>query len=496
MRSSGTSKRLLESPLRGIAVKRMMMKSENDNKPGMSAAPERRPFMRSVKKGLFYSFRMLYSFNRWLRRRFTPAGFFVLCAALAAAVVGVDTRRSMAYQAFMYLSSVLVLSMAWSVIFRARFAVERILPRFGTAGEELVYRIKIRNLTGRKQAGLSFFEDIEDPRPSFREFLQTPEPNEARRNVFDRAMGYYRWSWLLSQRTYVRVRENDLPVLPPKGDADTQARLLPKKRGRLALEGVTVACPDPFGLFKSFVNVRKRQSVLILPKRYRLPDIRLPGSRKYQSGGVALAGSVGDSEEFLSLRDYRPGDPLKKIHWRSWAKTGRPVVKEYQDEFFVRHALVLDTFQKEAHTKAFEEAVSVASSFAYAVQTQETLLDLIFVGPEAYCFTSGRGVSRIERTLEILASVAPCRDKPFDALPPSVFQRAGLLSGCICVLLSWDRKRKAFVDRLEAMGVPALTLVIAGADSAGSAASNQETLRNENVHILDAGKIEEGLARL
>ena len=44
-----------------------------------------------------------------------------------------------------------------------------------------------------------------------------------------------------------------------------------------------------------------------------------------------------------SLRDYRPGDPLQRVHWKSFARTGRPVVKEYQDEFFERHALVLDT---------------------------------------------------------------------------------------------------------------------------------------------------------
>ena len=57
-----------------------------------------------------------------------------------------------------------------------------------------------------------------------------------------------------------------------------------------------------------------------------------------------MASSVGESEEFVSLRDYRRGDPMRHIHWKSWAKTGKPIVKEFQDEFFVRHALILDTF--------------------------------------------------------------------------------------------------------------------------------------------------------
>src|SRR5206468_1933896 len=83
------------------------------------------------------------------------------------------------------------------------------------------------------------------------------------------------------------------------------------------------------------------------------------GARKYQRGGIALISSVGDSEEFASLRDYRPGDPLRRIHWRSVARVGRPVVREYQGEFFVRHALVLDTFAGRPESHVFEEAVSV-----------------------------------------------------------------------------------------------------------------------------------------
>jgi uncharacterized protein (DUF58 family) len=57
-----------------------------------------------------------------------------------------------------------------------------------------------------------------------------------------------------------------------------------------------------------------------------------------------MASNIGQSEEFVSLREYRRGDPPRHIHWRSWAKAGKPIVKEFEDEFFVRHALVLDTF--------------------------------------------------------------------------------------------------------------------------------------------------------
>jgi uncharacterized protein (DUF58 family) len=217
-----------------------------------------------------------------------------------------------------------------------------------------------------------------------------------------------------------------------------------------------------------------------------MAEIRLSGTRKYQPGGVALASTVGDSEEFVSLRDYRAGDPMRRIHWKSWARVGRPVVKEYLDEFFVRHALILDTFASHLGDPIFEEAVSVAASVAISMQTQESLLDLMFVGPEAYCFTAGRGVAHTEQLLEVLACVAPCRDKPFRTLHHAVIDRHDSLSGCVCVLLAWDDARQELVRQLEALGTPTRVLVV-------GEPGTLDRLPGD-VHRLEVGRIAEGLA--
>jgi hypothetical protein len=237
--------------------------------------------------------------------------------------------------------------------------------------------------------------------------------------------------------------------------------------------------------------------VLILPKRYELPPIDLCGSRRYQSGGVALASSVGDSEEFVSLRDYRPGDPLRRIHWKSWAKVGKPVVKEYQDEFFLRHALILDTFCDAGYSEALEQAVSVAASFACQIQTQESLLDLMFVGTQAYCFTSGRGLAGTDKILEILAGVIACRDKTFDYLTPVVVSRAAQLSSCICVFLSWDEDRRILVRHLRGLGIPAMVIVVSGeADTTAAVDPGPLQDKPHRFHVLRLDNIEQGLMNL
>jgi hypothetical protein len=403
----------------------------------------------------------------------------------------------MAYQAFTFLLAIVVVAMVSSLFFRCRLRATRILPRFGTAGVKLTYRIVVENPTGRIQKGLFISENFENPCPSFEEFAETPEPKEKKRNLFDRAFGYYRWLWLIRNKKQAVARSVTMPPLQSNSETEVTIDITPSRRGVVNLTGLTIARPDPFGFFNACMTVSLPQSLLVLPKRYDLPPIGLAGNRRYQSGGVALASTVGDSEEFISMRDYRPGDPLRKIHWKSWAKTGKPVVKEYQDEFFVRHALILDTFQNTEHSEILEEAVSIAASFACEIQTQESLLDLMFVGLEAYCFTSGRGLAHTDKMLEILAAVVGCRDKSFDFLTPVVISRASMLSGCICVFLRWDEERRKLIGYLKALGIPVLVLVIADGGASHDDYAPEPPLDNpEDFHLLTSGKIQEGLMNL
>lgn len=441
-----------------------------------------------MKHLLYRWFSSFSAFQYRLDRRFTRAGSLALAVLGAAVVIGLDTNRTVGYQIFTLVLALLGLSAVSSLAFRGRFSARRILPRFASVGVPFTYRVAIANRTGRRQAGLVLMEELSDPRPSFEEFATAREPGEERRNWFDRRVGYPRWAWLVAQKRGALVAPRPLPSLAPAGETEVAVEITPLRRGHLRFRGLTLARPDPLGLIHAFKTIPLPQSLLVLPKRYPMAEIRLSGLRKHQPGGVALASSVGESEEFVSLRDYRAGDPMRRIHWKSWARVGRPVVKEYQDEFFVRHALVLDTFAASPDDTVFEEAVSVAASIAVSTETQESLLDLMFVGPEAYCFTAGRGVGHTERLLEVLACVSPCRDKAFRALHRAVIDRHALLSGCVCVLLAWDDARQEFVRHLAALDTPTRVFVVGEPGTLGALP--------RDVHPLEAGRIGEGLARL
>lgn len=434
--------------------------------------------------------------RNWGLWRFTRAGLLVWIALFVTAAIGLDTRATVVYRGFAIIVALLVVSVIWSLFFRVHLTITRNMPKFGTVGEPLEYALHIRNDSDRPQHELLLYDQVEEPRPTLEEFLYTAEPGEEQRNLYDRTFLVYRLYWLLAMKRGVKTREHPLPPLAAHGEQELRMTLTPFRRGYIQFEHVLVHRPDPLNLFKASVRIPLPHSLLILPKRYTLPPFALPGKRKFKSGGMTLASSVGDSEEFVSLRDYRPGDPLRHIHWKSWAKTGSPIVKEFQGEYFVRHALVLDTFQQAEFSNVFEEAVSLAASFACTIRTQESLLDLMFVGPEAYCFTAGRGLGHTEQMLEILASVRPCRDKLFQTLPPMVIERAAWLSGCICIFLDWDAARQQFVQALHALAVPLLVFVMT---EKTSEKLFDPTLIQEMpgvLYQLQVGQIQEGLHQL
>jgi uncharacterized protein (DUF58 family) len=423
---------------------------------------------------LYRSYRQFTGLAYRLSRRLTKPGKFVLACLIVAAAFGLDTNQTTTYQAFTFLAVLMLVSLIWAAVTRrARgITVERHLPRFGTVGNPVRYTVTLRNDSARRQPDLTLLETLEDPRPTFAEFQSYRD-----------WCGFNSWTKSLARRRPAVIEEQAAPDIPARSSVDAPIEFTPTRRGRIHFTGMTLARPDVFGLVRNHRHLPLPQSLVILPKRYRLPRIDLPGTREYQPAGVALAAAVGQSDEFIALRDYRPGDPVRHIHWSSVAKTDRLIVREHEDEFFVRHALILDTFGDDE--AIFEEAVSVAASFVCTVQTQESLLDLLFVGASAYCFTAGRGVGHVDQMLEVLAGVVPASGQEFPALESLVLRHATRVSGCVCVFVKWDAARQRLIDGLRGMNIPVRVCVV-----------TNDAVDADDVHVLRPGKIAEALARL
>jgi uncharacterized protein (DUF58 family) len=403
--------------------------------------------------------RALSALNHWLQRRLTLAGALLAALLVSAAVLGIDTERSMTYQLFTLALACFAVACAFAWRSRPQCDVERQLPAFATAGLACRYLLRVSNPGARAVAQLRIVDELADRRPGLQEFLRAGAPPAAR-SFIERHSGYARWQWLVHRRGDVQITPVIAQRIDPNETAELVTQLLAVNRGVVHFDALWLAREDPLGLIRAGKVKAAPQSLYVLPRRYRLPAFRLPGARRFQQGGFALAASVGDSEEFLALREYRPGDPLKRVHWRSFARLGKPVVKEYQDEFFERHALVLDTLSGASRDVAFEEAVAVAASFVCAIDTHECLLDLIYFGEQAVSVSAGRGMFGMRRLLEHLAVVQSDGERPFAGLANAVLSRGAELTSVIVVLTQWDGAREAFCERLRGLGIALTAYVV------------------------------------
>src|SRR5918998_848100 len=103
------------------------------------------------------------------------------------------------------------------------------------------------------------------------------------------------------------------------------------------------------------------------PRVVLLPPVRLGG--EYAGTGDSRARSVAvHGEDDAATREYRRGDDLRRVHWRSTARTGELMVRREEQPWESRATVVLDTrifaHRGEGPTASFEWAVSAAASIA------------------------------------------------------------------------------------------------------------------------------------
>ena len=153
---------------------------------------------KAIYKPIYWVYRVAGGLWHWARRRFTLAGLCVAGAFLVAGAVSTDVENTVTYQSFSLLLAFLLPALAGSLFFRAKFAATRALPRFGTAGQLLFYRVRIKNLTAKTQAGLTLLEDLAELAPGFSSNgwrFNWPKAGASARSAWRNDAGKIRSAW-------------------------------------------------------------------------------------------------------------------------------------------------------------------------------------------------------------------------------------------------------------------------------------------------------------
>jgi uncharacterized protein (DUF58 family) len=142
------------------------------------------------------------------------------------------------------------------------------------------------------------------------------------------------------------------------------------RRGRYTVGPTAVTASDPFGLVIADTRSTDTAELIVQPECVELAPLTLPIA--WRDGATTLSHSVGvGGSDDASVRTYRHGDDLRKIHWRSTARSGALMVRQEERPWHGESLVLLDSrahafpiSATETESAAFEWAVSAAASIA------------------------------------------------------------------------------------------------------------------------------------
>ncbi len=199
------------------------------------------------------------------------------------------------------------------------------------------------------------------------------------------------------------------PLIPPR---DSRTELVTQsfpRRGRYHLEGFLISTRFPFGFFKRGERARAEGAILVYPKVHEVSAYfhLLP----FQPGKIE-GRQAGSGESLYAIRKYQEGESARMVDWKSTAKTGELMAKQFAREEESRFCLILDTLigpATEEDEERFEKAVELAASLASHFADEGAEFE--FLAPEEYV-SRGIGSRHLFRVLKSLAVIEGRRESP------------------------------------------------------------------------------------
>ena len=400
-------------------------------------------------------------FARYLWRfKLTPPGKYLLYAI----ILSLPSTASVlipAYQVFCMLTTLFVVAWILGFGFRPKLKVHCRMPERASVGQVVASTVRFTNLSWRSAYDIMI--------------IVPGLPNSLKAVDADRSFN----------------------LLPPGASGELPFTIKPSQRGRFTIPALRAHSTFPFNLIRNGASSCEIGDLLVLPEFIPLSNVRLPMGVRFQSGGTSLTQNIGASPEYIGNRDYIPGEPARRLDFRSWARLAKPVVREYQEEHYCRVGLIMDTFVPRRHrfhqpdTADFEAVISLTAAIADRVSAGEYLIEVLCTGPDLYLMKSGQHEVHRDVILEALAVVQPSRKAPFGAVTPALTEQAGNLSAMVCVFLDWDDSRRRLCRQIAQTGCALKIIIVREADTTNPIGDFESEMLQVSPNAVMAGGIHE-----
>lgn len=193
------------------------------------------------------------------------------------------------------------------------------------------------------------------------------------------------------------------PVLWDAFGVRAEVPIPTRRRGPVLLGPWTIERVDPWGLLRRNVGSAPESMLLVVPRIRPVSLAALP-SALTDYGGSAEMGTT----TFATLREYVVGDELRHVHWRSSAKSGKLMMRQYVDVTRPRIMLILVTDPRAyAGTEDFEDGVDYVASLAAVAASSGLDVDVVTTAGERAAHGTGRSSAAIDMLANVEAVVSP-----------------------------------------------------------------------------------------
>lgn len=204
------------------------------------------------------------------------------------------------------------------------------------------------------------------------------------------------------------VEPGPLPIhLAPRGMAEAEYRVRLKRRGVQQFETVLVYSTDLLGLWDQRIPLPLTSEILVYPRVVRLPSRLLVPELGGGSAPLETTQRKGEGSSFFGIREYRQGDPLRHVHWRTTARRGSLAVTEWEAEESRNAVLAVETAAGTERPfgagTTLDVAAGLAASMAKEILSANNSVRVLAPGAGEWRGDAVRGMEAMSGILEILA---------------------------------------------------------------------------------------------
>jgi uncharacterized protein (DUF58 family) len=212
-----------------------------------------------------------------------------------------------------------------------------------------------------------------------------------------------------------------VPTLWPAERVSLTYSARPRKRGVYSWDPLQVSASDPFGIYQRFVPFEARCEAVVYPRPIDLSGSL--GQAGVEARGISTGERARGSEsglDFYGIRDYQPGDELRRIHWPATAHHGQLTVIEFDRGASENVAVVLDAKEGTDYgtglDTTLEVGVRAAASLIHWALASEGAGFLAVCDAEGPRWVAVERIHREFEALEVLARVQAEGTMPASAL--------------------------------------------------------------------------------